>query len=179
MIARSALLLAALSLLGTAVYAEDPFDLGGIQITLGMPEEAAVKALSDKFSVLSVGAREDGDWLVLEKQGNGGRIGGFRCRQGKIFSVSRDWIESNAEDAKRLADRLFSVLANIAGKEGASARIYAHEVRSPDSNAREIQIFFPSGAPAGMVRRVWVTLTDTHGVSVGEAFESESKGKLP
>lgn len=160
MVARSVATLVFVLSLSASVYAEEPFDLGGIQITLGMPEEEAVRALSARFTVRTL--EGGGDWIVFDQQGE--KVGSIHSKQGKILRVSRDWIESNSEDSRKLADRLFSALANIASKDGTSASITTREVRTPDLNAREIQIIFPG-------RRIWITLTDRHGVMIGEAIE--------
>ncbi|HKH44097.1 MAG TPA: hypothetical protein VKM72_05470 [Thermoanaerobaculia bacterium] len=160
MVARHVAALVFVLSLSASVYAEELFDLGGIQITLGMPEEAAIRALSARFTVRAL--EGGGDWIAFDQQGE--KVGSIHSKQGKIYKVTRDWVESNSEDSRKLADRLFSALANIASEEGASARIVTREVRTPSLNAREIQIIFPG-------RRIWVTLTDKYGVSVGEAIE--------
>ena len=160
MVARSIAALVFFLSLSVSVYAEELFDVGGIQVPLGMAEEEAVRVLSAKFTVRAL--EGGGDWIVFDQQGK--KVGAIHSKQGRIFRVSRDWLESNSEDSRKLADRLYSALANIATKDGASARITTREVRTPDLNAREIQIIFPG-------RRVWITLTDEHGVMVGEAIE--------
>lgn len=160
MVARSIAALVFFLSLSVSVCAEEPFDVGGLQISLGMPEEEAVRVLSARFTVRALEGGED--WIVFDQQGK--KVGSIHSEQGRIIRVSRDWLESNSEDSRKLVDRLFSALANIATKDGTSARITTREVRTPNLNAREIQITFPG-------RRIWITLTDEHGVMVGEAIE--------
>lgn len=144
------------------------FDLRGVEVALGMPEETVLKAFSLHSGKLSLHDVGNGYWLVLERQG--GKVGGFRIKQGRVVQVSREWFESSTEDAKKLADRIFSAITNNAGPEGVSAKIYTHEIRTPGLTGQEIQIVFPN-------RRVWITLTDIGGVSVGEAEEEPAQGK--
>ena len=90
--------------------ASDSLRLGTVNLSLGMPENAALEALERQFHVERARGAGD-DWAVL-KDGNTVAIVSFSADQ--LARVSRTWMTTSLSSADLLAERLYTLAGQFA-----------------------------------------------------------------
>jgi len=89
--------------------------LGGIWVSVGMPETDAVEQLSRAYSVTTahtVDGKDTGIYLVGKRDEPSNLLGNFNVRNGRVLNVSTDWTPK-IDSSGALGEALFTLLSRL------------------------------------------------------------------
>ena len=110
----------------TSAAAASDLTIGHVRLTLGMPKDAVLAALSQEFVPKQVSVTEDKYVLWTKAYHSAGSVS---FANGKLRLASKTWSDDDAPEESKMAD-LFAVLAEVTGGQGQSGNIKARTLRA-------------------------------------------------
>jgi hypothetical protein len=143
--------------------------MAGIEMELGMPEEALVAKLQERYTLSKM---SDRGWVIFEKKDPPHKIvGNIGFTGGKLSWISKEWGAYYGGETLGLAKDLFSLLSSVSESSPTPVLVQPTvAVRQPGLVISKIDLLYPD-------RTISIAIVESknegNSVSISEALKNE------
>lgn len=145
-----------------AVASATDLTIGAVRLSLGMQKDAALKALSQYYTLKSQPHLGDMYSIFIGDKPPFKNVGLITFHDGKLNWASRDWADSRTVAASDYASTLFAVIESATVRSGALVTVRTNITRNPEMEIKQIEFVFAD-------RKISTIISDdrNYGKSVG------------
>lgn len=128
--------------------------VGSLSFSLGQDRDTVMRAIKDRFEVVTVTGQPDTFFISENKRPNVNVIGGVAFKGGRLIWVQRNWGSFQGRVVSvAVSKALFSAIESASGASNADATISTKTQRVPGTEFKTVTFEFPT-------RRVTMTTTE-------------------